>query len=140
MALFTYGNLLAWRCSISLWTQETEHLQNMLVMDYICTFQVYLWEVSERLSVFIKRNHVSIWNWIQKYKPKKIPTRRKKVSEFILDETVIKVGSEFIWLWVAIEPKNRAILALSISKERNMFVIAERFLYDIVKEHGKCPV
>ncbi len=56
------------------------------------------------------------------------------MSEFILDETVIKVGSEFIWLWIAIEPKNRAILALSISKERNMFVIAERFLYDIVKE------
>ncbi len=83
--------------------------------------------VSERLSVFIKRNHVSVWNWIQKYKPKKISTRRKKVSEFILDETVIKVGPEYIWLWVAIESKNMEILALSISKERNMF-IAERFL------------
>ncbi len=75
----------------------------------------------------------------KKYKLQWISTRRKKVSEFILDETVIKVGSEFIWLWVAIEPKNRAILALSISKERNMFV-AERFLYDIVKEHGKYRV
>ncbi len=95
--------------------------------------------VSERLSVFIKRNHVSIWNWIQKYQPKKISTRRKKVSEFILDETVIKVGSEFIWLWVAIEPKNREILALSISKERNMFV-AERFLSKLLSIHGKYSV
>ena len=44
-----------------------------------------------------------------------------------------------VWLWVAIEPKNRQILALSISKERNMFV-AERFISDVIKNHGKHPV
>ena len=43
-------------------------------------------------------------------------------SEFIVDETVNKIGSEFIWLWIAIEPKNEEILGFSISKERNMFV------------------
>ncbi len=52
----------------------------------------------------------------------------------------IKAGSEFIWVWVAIEPKNKVILVLSISKERNMFVIAERFPYYIVKEYRKYPV
>ena len=56
-----------------------------------------------------------------------------------MDETALKVGSEYIWLWVATEPKNREILALSISKERNMFV-AERFLLTIVKGYGKRPV
>jgi putative transposase len=71
-------------------------------------------------SYFIKRNHVSIWNWIQKYNPKKLSSKRKKISEFVIDETLIKVGSEYIWLWVAVEPKNREILALSISKERNI--------------------
>ena len=79
-------------------------------------------------SYFIKRNHVSFWNWIQKYHPNKIFTKRKWVPEFIVDETLLKVGSEYIWLWVAIEPINRQILALSISKERNMFV-AERGLF-----------
>ena len=52
---------------------------------------------------------------------------------------MLKVGSEYIWLWVAIEPENRQILALSISKERNMFV-AERFIRGLVKIHGKHPV
>ena len=94
---------------------------------------------SQRLSCFIKRNHVTIWNWIQKYKPQLIDTKQRRLSEFIIDETLIKVGSEFIWLWVAIEPENRQILALSISKERNMFV-AERFLSDIVRNYGKHPV
>ena len=49
------------------------------------------------------------------------------------------MGSEYIWLWVTIEPENRQILALSISKERNMFV-AERFLDSLIKIHGKHPV
>ncbi|MGD9535287.1 MAG: hypothetical protein AB7V56_16145, partial [Candidatus Nitrosocosmicus sp.] len=52
------------------------------------------------------------WNWVQKYKPQKMQSRRRKVLEYIVDETMLKVGSEYIWLWVAIEPKNRQILAL----------------------------
>jgi putative transposase len=51
-------------------------------------------------------------------------------------DILIKVGPEYIWLWVTIEPENREILALSISKERNMFV-AERFLDGLIKIHGK---
>ncbi len=96
-------------------------------------------KASERLSRMYKRNHVTIWNWIQKYRPKQISLKRKRVSEFVVDETLLKVGSEYIWLWVAIESETSQILALSISKERNM-LIAERFLSDIVKIHGKHPV
>ena len=39
---------------------------------------------------------------------------------------------------VAIEPENRNILTLSISKERNI-LIAERFISDLAKVHGKHP-
>ena len=72
---------------------------------------------SERLSNYFKRNHVSIWNWIQKYKPQRISYGRRKITKYIVDETLIKVGAEYIWLWVAIEPENREILALTISKK-----------------------
>ena len=94
---------------------------------------------SERLSCYIQRNHVSVCNWIQRYKPKRIFIRSKKISEYIVDETLLQVGPEYIWLWIAIELENRQILALSISKERNMFV-AERFLSDISHVYGKHPV
>src|SRR5215210_2043659 len=87
----------------------------------------------------VKRSHVAIWKWIQKHNPKRIPSKRKKVEEYIVDETLIKVGSELVWLWVAIEPENRQILALTISKERNMLV-AEKFLSGLVKIHGKHTV
>jgi putative transposase len=95
---------------------------------------------TDRLSsCFIKRNHVSIWNWIQRYNPKKISSKKSKVLEYVIDETLIKIGSKLIWLWVAIDNKTKRILRLSISKERNMFV-AERFIADLVKNHDKHPI
>ena len=67
--------------------------------------------------------------------------KRKRVSEFIIDETQLKVGSGIMWLWIAIESETKNILAISISKERkNMFVAIERFLSDIVDEYGQHPV
>jgi len=88
----------------------------------------------------VRRSHVAIWNWIQKcYYPQKISSKRKKIEEYVVDETLIQVGSELVWLWVAIEPENRRILALSISKERNT-LIAERFLSGLARAQGKRPV
>jgi putative transposase len=119
--------------------------RNKTPPEYVC-YGMYLYfsglslrRTAQRLSCRIKRNHVTIWNWIQKYHPIKISSRSKKISEYIVDETLLKVGSEYVWLWVAIEPENRNILTLSISKERNM-LIAERFISGLAKVHGKHPV
>jgi putative transposase len=94
---------------------------------------------SERLFCFVKRNHVSVWNWIQKHKPTMAFSRRKKISEFVIDETLIKVGQEPVWLRVAMEPKNKETLALTTFRERNMLV-AERFISGLVKAHRKHAV
>ena len=66
--------------------------------------------------LLIKISHVSIWNWVQNYQPKKY-RKNKKIIEFIVDETAIKDGSELIWLWVVIEPNDKEILAFDISIE-----------------------
>ena len=50
-----------------------------------------------------------------KYPPRKILTRSKRIFEFIVDETLLKVGSEYIWLRVAIDAKSKEILALLFS-------------------------
>jgi putative transposase len=107
-------------------------------MACICAFPVCPWGGPPKGCCLVKRNHVSVWSWIQKYKPRRLSSR-KRVSEFIDDETLIKAGSEYVWLRVAIEPKGRRILALTISKERSMFV-EERFLRGLVGVHGKHPV
>ena len=62
-------------------------------------------KTAKALSRFVRRSHTSIRDWIQKYRPQKLLSKSKMISEFIVDETVLKVGSVYIWLWVAI---NRA--------------------------------
>lgn len=52
---------------------------------------------------------------------------------------MIKVGSEYFWLWVIIESKDKEILSITISKERSM-VVAEKFLSKVVEEYGSHPV
>ncbi len=39
----------------------------------------------------IKISHVSIWKWIQKYRPWKY-LKKRKIKEYIIDETAIKSG------------------------------------------------
>src|SRR5215210_1252150 len=94
---------------------------------------------AKALNRFVERSHVSIWKWIQKYKPKRISTRRKKIHGYVVDETQVNVGSKCIWLWVAIEPKHREILRIDVSVERAMLV-AERFIASLTNRYGKQPV
>ncbi|MGB8023374.1 MAG: hypothetical protein WCF06_03550 [Nitrososphaeraceae archaeon] len=51
----------------------------------------------------------------KKYRPKKIFERKKKIKEFIIDESLIKSGSDLIWLWFAtiIELESKEILGIS---------------------------
>jgi len=94
---------------------------------------------AKALHQFVERSHVSIWKWIQKYKPQKLSSNRKNINEYIIDETQLKVGSQFIWIWIAIEPKHRQILQIDISFERTM-LIAERFIASLINKFGKHPV
>ena len=62
--------------------------------------------------------------------------KKTKISQFIIDETVIRVGREVVWLWVAIEPKTKSILDMRISLERSILVVAEQFLQELIKNMG----
>ena len=91
----------------------------------------------------VKRSHVLLakkWKWIQKFRHRRISsTSRNKISEYIVDETILQVGPKYIWLWVSIEPENGQILAQDITQKRNM-LIAERFLSGVVRDYGNHPV
>ena len=63
---------------------------------YLCFLGLSARNVAKALSFlhFVKRSHVAVWKWIQKYRPKRISSRRKRVSELMVDGTAIKVGSK----------------------------------------------
>ena len=120
-------------------TRNRTNLKDIIYALHLYFHGLSLRNTAEALSRFVKRSNTAIRDWIQKYKPKRLLYRKTNVDEYIVDETQIKVGSELIWLWVAIESKDKEIVSITISKERNMFV-AERFLSNLLKEYGKHSV
>jgi putative transposase len=59
--------------------------------------------------------------------------QKRRNYEFVFDhETLIKVGNELVWVWVAIELKSKTILRICIAYERNM-LIADHFIRSLVK-------
>jgi putative transposase len=91
--------------------------------------------VSRAIEPFVQRSHVAIWEWVQKFNPKQIyPCKR--VSAFLIDETMIQIGNTKSWLWVAVEPVHRVVLDVYISRHRNMLVTAEHFLYSLIEKYG----
>jgi putative transposase len=48
------------------------------------------------------RSHVAIWKWVQRFNPKRLYSC-KRVSAFLIDETMVQIGSDEAWLWIAVE-------------------------------------
>jgi transposase-like protein len=57
-------------------------------------------------------------------RPKRISyKRRRKISEFIIDETQIRVGNKYFWIWIAaIEPTEKSILDIFIFQQQEKHV------------------
>jgi transposase-like protein len=74
-----------------------------------------------------KRSYVSIWKWIQRFGSLQFYNKHRRVSVFIIDETIIQIDNQYFWLWICIELVQKSLLGIHISQDRNMFV-AEIFI------------
>ena len=92
-------------------TRNRTRSEDIVYAIHLYFLGLSLRNASKALSRFVRRSHTAIRYWIQRYKPEELFSKRKKIGEYIVDETLIKVGSELIWLWVAIEPENIQIPA-----------------------------
>ena len=69
---------------------------------YLYFLGLSLRNTSKALVIFRdenKRSYVSVWKWIQRFGFCKI-YKRKRVSDFIINETVIQIGNHHFWLWI----------------------------------------
>jgi len=108
---------------------------------YLYFLGLSLRNTSKALVIFRdeKRSYVSIRNWIQRFGSCQIYNKRKRVSAFVIDETVIQIGNQHFWLWFCIEPIHSFVLGIYISEKRNMLV-AEKFIRSLVSKYGKHTV
>jgi putative transposase len=120
---------------------EPERTSTELVMYtlYLYFLGLSFRNTSKALEPFReKRSHVAVWNWVQRFNPKIIYSR-KRVTAFVIDETMIQIGGNEAWLWIAIEPVRSTVLGVYLSRHRNMLV-AESFLRSLIKIYGRHTV
>jgi transposase-like protein len=95
------------------------------------------------LSSFIKRrNHVSIWKWVQKYSSlaDQFVTDRHLVKEIFVDETSLQIDGQNYWLWVAHETKLNVSLMMHLSRERRTIFVCYQFFKQIRNRFGRKPI
>lgn len=84
---------------------ERERTSTELVMYalYLYFLGLSFRNTSKALGPFKeKRSHVDICNWVQQFNPKMIYSRKRTVTAFVIDETIIQIGNTHAWLWIAI--------------------------------------
>lgn len=93
------------------------------------------------LSSIVKRSHVSIWKWVQRYSDcaDRFHTDRRAVRMIFVDETLLQIDGQDYWLWVAYEPNLDACLAMHLSRERTLFV-CYRFFRQLRDRYGRKPI
>lgn len=94
------------------------------------------------LSSVVKRTHVSLWKWVQKYSERaadRFRIARRQVKKIFVDETLIKIDGQAYWLWVAYEPNLDVCLMMHLSRERTIF-ICYQFFKQLRNRYGRKPI
>ncbi len=88
----------------------------------------------------IRRSHVAVWNWIQKFGAAlKGMFRRQSLPDLIVvDETKMMEGRRECYVWIAFDPATRAVVYASVTEVRNILV-AIGFFQAIRREYGRLP-
>jgi len=80
-------------------------------------------------SIGFARSHEAVRKWVHRLAGIAAEAiSLEKADTVIVDETVVNVGGRQVWLWVAIEPERRAILALYLSETRNALIAYSLFV------------
>jgi putative transposase len=79
---------------------ETGHIHNIynvysLYSYFLC---LSLRKVSERLHLSLSKETVFLFGTGYKSEIRKIFSKNKKITEYVIDETVIKVETDYIWI------------------------------------------
>ena len=92
-------------------------------------------------SFIVKRSHVTIWKWVQRYPflADRFRIDRHKIRQIFVDETLVKIDGLEYWLRVAYEPNMNVCLMIHLSRERTIFVCYQ-FFRQLRHDYGKKSV
>ena len=111
-------------------TRKRTPIALILYALYLYFSGLSLRRASHVLEPIIKRSHVAIWKWNQKYSFvfDSFDVDKHDVDSIFIDETEINVRAK---LWVAYEPQLKAFLSFHISWHQN-FLDAYYFIRKLI--------
>ena len=90
---------------------------------------------SRAVSFFLPRSHQSIWRWLHRFGSLLEAFHVGRAKMAVVDERPVNVKGVEAWIWMALEPKSRRLLALELSWTRNSLT-AYLFLKHLRDAHG----
>ncbi len=113
-------------------------------LPHICILRAWL-SLFAGVEAFLEdlrvgRSYEAVRQWVQRFGAGLkgyFEGGRARVA--VIDETEIKVGNRWYWLWLAIEPTRRKILAMALTQTRNGLV-ARSLLKELKRRYGRLKV
>jgi len=109
---------------------------------WVVGYSVYLYfsghslrTVSRDISIFVDRSHQAIWEWVHRFGALADAFHPGRARTAVVDERSLNVKGLEAWLWMALEPCSRRLLALDVSWTRNNLV-AHGFLRNLRDRYG----
>ena len=77
----------------------------------------------------VARSHEAVRRWVHRLagRAEKL-VMSERADAAIVDETTVNVAGRQVWLWLAIEPEHRTVLALMLTEARNALVAYSLFM------------
>ena len=104
--------------------RERTPLEVVLYAIYLYLSGLSLRQVARALEAAgVSRSHEAVRRWVHRLA--EVARRlvlRERARVAVVDETAVNVGGRTAWLWLAIEPERRAVLAVMLTRARNALV------------------
>jgi putative transposase len=91
-------------------------------------------------NLHVRRSHEAVRQWVQRFGASmKGYFEAGEADVAVIDETKIKIGNQWYWLWAAIEPHRRKVLSMALTQTRNG-LIARSLLKDLKRRYGRLKI
>jgi len=109
--------------------RERTPIEIVFYAIYLYLSDLSLRQTSRALQALgFARSHEAVRRWVHRFagRAEKL-VMNEKANTAIVDETAVNVAGRNVWLWIAIEPEHRAVLALMLIETRNIFAAYSLF-------------
>ena len=109
--------------------RERTPIEIVFYAIYLYLLGLSLRQTSRALQALgFARSHEAVRRWVHKFvgRAEKL-VMSERADTAIVDETAVNVAGRHVWLWIAIEPEHRAVLALMLTETRNIFAAYSLF-------------